>query len=69
MHEWCRLLDNGMALSGELVRLIREPTNPYDRNAIRVDNSGGTQVGHVPKEVAAVLAPLVDRDLLRLEGW
>lgn len=56
----------GMVGSGELVSVVREPTNQYDssavnllvlfprltvlfRNAIRVLNAGGTQVGHIPK--------------------
>jgi hypothetical protein len=36
--------------------LIREPGNPYDRNAVGVHMAGG-QVGHVPRDIAAVLAP------------
>ena len=31
-------------LLGEFVRLIREPRNPYDANAVRVDNMSGQQV-------------------------
>ncbi len=29
------------------VSLLAEPNNPYDRNAIRVDNEEGDQVGHI----------------------
>lgn len=29
---------SGVAHPGEFVTLVREPNNPYDRNAIRVDN-------------------------------
>lgn len=35
----------------------REPGNPYDSNAIRVNNVQGTQIGHLPKTLAAKLAP------------
>lgn len=35
----------GVAHLGEYVDLIREPRNPYDRNAIRVDNLSSQQVG------------------------
>ncbi|KAI0690203.1 SNF2 family N-terminal domain-containing protein [Cerioporus squamosus] len=42
--------------------------NPYDRNAIQVKNIGGTQVGHIPRNVAAKLAPLMDSNLITVEG-
>lgn len=29
----------------------------YDRNAIRIDNVQGTQIGHIPRKLAAKLAP------------
>ncbi|GAA3299278.1 hypothetical protein GCM10020218_088610 [Dactylosporangium vinaceum] len=38
----------GQATIGEHVLLKREPHNQYDRNAIRVDNVMGAQVGHIP---------------------
>lgn len=41
------------------VTLVREPNNPYDPNSIAVLN-GGTQIGHLPRERAAILAPLLD---------
>jgi SWI/SNF-related matrix-associated actin-dependent regulator of chromatin subfamily A3 len=47
----------GYANPGEHVVLKREPTNQYDRNAIRVDNVMGAQVGHIPRNIAAKLAP------------
>ena len=36
---------SGVAHLGEFVDLVREPNNPYDRNAIRVDNLARQQVG------------------------
>jgi single-stranded-DNA-specific exonuclease len=45
---------------GERVRLCREPRNPYDRNAIRVENGRGEQIGYIRRELAAVLAPSLD---------
>lgn len=50
-----------MAHPGEFVTLIREPTNPYDANAIRVDNVSGVKVGHIKKTTASALSPLMDR--------
>ncbi|KAJ3724629.1 SNF2 family N-terminal domain-containing protein [Lentinula raphanica] len=53
---------------GEQVILVREPNNVHDRNAIRVDNIGHTQVGHIPRNVAAKLAPLMDSRAITVEG-
>ncbi|THV02370.1 hypothetical protein K435DRAFT_963104 [Dendrothele bispora CBS 962.96] len=38
------------------------------RNAIQVKNIGRTQVGHLPRNVAAKLAPLMDQKLVNVEG-
>ena len=37
-------------------------------NAIQVKNIGQTQIGHIPRSVAAKLAPLIDRGLIIVEG-
>lgn len=47
---------DGYASTGERVIPRREPGNPYDRNAIKVLNVMGTQIGHLPREMAAKLA-------------
>ncbi|CAI5971373.1 unnamed protein product [Closterium sp. NIES-65] len=52
----------------QMVRLIREPNNAYDRNAIRVDNIRGQKVGHVEAKMACHLAPLVDAGLVAIEA-
>jgi len=39
--------------------LLREPNNPHDRNAIRVD-IGGKKLGYIPKDLAQKLAPEID---------
>ena len=41
------------------VNLVRNPDNKYDSNAIEVRSLGG-MLGHLPREVAAQLAPLID---------
>jgi len=51
---------SGVAHPGEYVTLVREPSNPYDRNAIRVDNLRGEKVGHVKGTMAKILAPVMD---------
>jgi SWI/SNF-related matrix-associated actin-dependent regulator of chromatin subfamily A3 len=59
---------NGHANVGEYVRVRREPRNPYDSNALRIDNCMGVQIGHIGRAVAAKLAPLMDSNELLLEG-
>jgi len=63
----CRFYD-GHVTTGEMVLLIREPQNPYDMNAIRVDNVRGQKIGHISKANAAKLAPFMDSRDLRVEG-
>ncbi|TBU43646.1 SNF2 family N-terminal domain-containing protein [Dichomitus squalens] len=58
----------GLVGPGEEVLLVREPHNRYDRNAIQVKNIGGTQVGHIPRNIAAKLAPLLDSGSVTVEG-
>ncbi|KAK7449093.1 SNF2 family domain-containing protein [Colletotrichum acutatum] len=50
---------NGYASAGEVV---------YDRNAIRVCNVMGAQIGHLPRKVVEKLAPYVDRDEIAIEA-
>uniref|UniRef100_A0A0D3EHT1 Helicase C-terminal domain-containing protein n=1 Tax=Brassica oleracea var. oleracea TaxID=109376 RepID=A0A0D3EHT1_BRAOL len=52
----------------ELVGLVREPSNLYDENAIRVLNTRSLQVGHIERAVAAVLSPLIDSGKILVEG-
>jgi hypothetical protein len=66
IRQWCH--------SGDALFLVREATNPVDRNAIQVkrivyssdnreDNPRlGEQLGYVSRELAEKLAPRVDRD-------
>lgn len=50
---------NGYATVGEQVMIKREPGNPYDSNAIRINNVQGTQIGHIPRDLASKLAPFM----------
>lgn len=49
----------GRANPGERVIIVRDANNRYDRNAIRVDNVMGAQVGHIPRQMAAKLASYI----------
>nr|XP_009479636.1 PREDICTED: helicase-like transcription factor [Pelecanus crispus] len=51
-----------------MVALQREPNNPYDKNAVKVNNVNGDQVGHIKKELAAALAGIMDNKLALIEG-
>ncbi|KUJ16374.1 putative SWI/SNF-related matrix-associated actin-dependent regulator of chromatin subfamily A member 3-like 1 [Mollisia scopiformis] len=59
---------NGLATPGEQVMIRREPGNPYDSNAIRINNVQEVQIGHIPRALAAKLAPLMDSRAIVLEG-
>lgn len=59
---------SGTISGREMVGLVREPLNPYDENAIKVLNTRTVQVGHIERPVAAVLSPLIDANLITVEG-
>lgn len=59
---------SGRITGREMVGLVREPLNRYDTNAIKVLNTRNSQVGHIEKKVASVLAPLIDSTLVHVEG-
>lgn len=64
---------DGVVSDRESVILRRQPANIYDPNAIQVLNIRGEQIGHVPREMASLLAPVMDRfddgtGQLRVEG-
>ena len=59
---YCRGNVHGLN-SGELLRLVREPTNPYDSNAVRVETPEGILVGRIPRELAPSLAKDMDAGL------
>ncbi|XP_074954857.1 helicase-like transcription factor [Phalacrocorax aristotelis] len=58
----------GIVNNNEMVALQREPNNPYDKNAVKVNNVNGDQVGHIKKELAAALAGIMDSKLAVVEG-
>jgi hypothetical protein len=59
-HHADALLSDAVAPGQPLV-LQRDPGNPHDPNAIQVHPAdGGAQVGWVPRELAAELAPELD---------
>jgi hypothetical protein len=45
---------------GEPVELIRQPSNPYDRNAVFVQSCRSIGIGYLRAEDAAELAPAID---------
>nr|XP_060623727.1 helicase-like transcription factor isoform X2 [Anolis sagrei ordinatus] len=58
----------GVVNNNEMVSLQRQPNNPYDKNAVQVNNVNGDQVGHIKKELAACLAPIMDNKMAVIEG-
>ncbi|KAM7222701.1 putative SWI/SNF-related matrix-associated actin-dependent regulator of chromatin subfamily A member 3-like 1 [Rhypophila decipiens] len=58
----------GMAFPGEVVICVREPTNQWDPNAIRVNNVLGHQIGHIPRKDAAKIARYMDYGRITIEA-
>lgn len=58
-HHAAALAGDGAAPGRPLV-LRRDAGNEHDANAIALDTEGGEQVGWVPRELAAELAPELD---------
>ena len=46
---------------GDPVSIIREPSNPYDENAVAVFDTNRHQIGYLKREVAAWFAQILDR--------
>jgi SWI/SNF-related matrix-associated actin-dependent regulator of chromatin subfamily A3 len=58
----------GFASTGEVIHIRREPGNPYDSNAIRIDNVNRQQIGHIPRKMAEKLSRYIDDRSLHCEG-
>jgi hypothetical protein len=53
---------------GENILLKREPTNPYDTKAIRVECQNGQQIGYLNRHLAATFAPFFDAHRQAVHG-
>eukprot|EP00250_Pteridium_aquilinum_P006904 c16733_g1_i1 orf=226-3453(-) len=54
------------------IKVLREPENPKDGNAIKIvgpDNQGNLTMGHLPRNLASLLSGLLDKELLKIEGF
>ncbi|KAL9111652.1 MAG: hypothetical protein Q9227_003925 [Pyrenula ochraceoflavens] len=56
------------ATVGSALVFRRQPENSADENAIAAYDIDGRDLGHLPKEAAAILAPLVDQAAVKLIG-
>lgn len=52
---------------GDQLRLVREPNNPYDGDAVRVETLGRVQLGFIPRFCNGYLAMLLDMGI-RIEA-
>ena len=44
---------------GDRIIFVREPHNPWDSNCVAVFSRGGTMLGHIAKEAAEWLSPML----------
>lgn len=47
--------------NGDALRMVREPDNPYDANAVAL-YAGGIKLGYIPKKENTSLANLLDQN-------
>ncbi|KAI9227603.1 MAG: SNF2 family N-terminal domain-containing protein [Piptocephalis tieghemiana] len=59
---------NGIVGRREKVLLVRDPRNPYDKNAIKCLSVTGGQVGHIPRAHAVAFSTFMDKGWISLEG-
>lgn len=52
--------ENPSATEGFAAVAIRNPKNPYDANAIELHVTSVGMIGHVPRQIAAEIAPTMD---------
>jgi hypothetical protein len=45
---------------GEPIYLVRQPDNPHDENAVLLYRKDGTDIGYLPADTAAEIAPRLD---------
>ena len=48
---------------GDALKLAREPGNPFDPFAVRVDGADGEKLGYLPRALNADIAALLDADV------
>jgi hypothetical protein len=53
---------------GEEVLIKREPTNPFDHNAVSIERVNGQQIGYLNRHLAATLAPFFDAHRQSVHG-
>ncbi|MGN8096426.1 HIRAN domain-containing protein [Methylobacterium sp. 22177] len=49
-----------MPATGDRLQIVRDPENPHDCNAIRIVWRNDRQLGHVPRDLARDVAPILD---------
>lgn len=53
---------------GDIIRVIREPDNPFNPNNFQLFTEKGKSVGNMPAELCNAIAPLYDSGELRFLG-
>lgn len=48
--------------NSDTIKLIREPDNPYDQNAIKLVYGDNFQIGYIPMDKSKIIAPYLDQE-------
>jgi|SRR5690625_805913 len=49
--------------ASSLVKLVQEPTNPYDKNAVAIYTNNGKMLGYVPNFYSQAIFSLLEKDM------
>lgn len=60
-------LQYGEVKDAEIFHWAREPSNKFDANAISVHDEDGKRLGFLPSKTAAIVSPLVDKQLVDVQ--
>jgi hypothetical protein len=66
-YKAAELHSKGRVRKGHKIRLVRKPNNIHDKYAIQVVKRGAL-FGHIPKEIARKLSPIIDRQNADVSG-
>lgn len=53
--------------TGDELKIVREPKNPYDANAIAVCTTKGETCGYIPAKMARWISPVLDAGVIRVK--
>lgn len=57
------------AIKGAIIHFERERNNIFDPYAIRLKDNDQVLMGYLPRQISAILSPVLDKDYIVIEGF